>query len=79
MPDMTPSDLRATRHALGLSAAGLATLLGVQDGRTVRRWEAGEREIPGPVHVLLDSILQSRAVRRYFGLSLPEDGKSQPD
>jgi transcriptional regulator with XRE-family HTH domain len=50
----TPADLKAARHALGLSADGLARMVRVEDGRTVRRWEAGEREIPGPVTVLME-------------------------
>lgn len=70
---MTPTDLKSFRHSLGLSAEGFARLVNVSDGRTVRRWEAGQRDIPGPVVVLLSAIMDSRAVRRYFGLSLPED------
>jgi hypothetical protein len=64
----TPAELRAARAALGLSAEGLARMVLVEDGRTVRRWEAGDHVIPGPVSVLLeiamdflrqrDSILQ---------------------
>ena len=50
---MTPTEFRRIRHALGLSAQGLARLLQVSDGRTVRRWEAGDRDIPGPVRVLM--------------------------
>ena len=50
---MTPTEFKAIRHALGLSAQGLARALGVSDGRTVRRWEAGDRDIPGPVRVLM--------------------------
>ncbi|MGB7098915.1 MAG: hypothetical protein WBD95_09120 [Xanthobacteraceae bacterium] len=50
----TPADLKAARHALGLSAEGLARAVRVEDGRTVRRWEAGEREIPGPVTGLME-------------------------
>jgi len=51
---MTPDEFREIRHALRLSTNHLARLLGVADGRTVRRWEAdpsrpGAREIPGPV------------------------------
>lgn len=46
---MTPTEFKAIRHVLGLSAQGLARALGVSDGRTVRRWEAGDRGIPGPV------------------------------
>lgn len=70
---MKPADLKSARHALGLSAGGFASLVNVSDGRTVRRWEAGERDIPGPVVVLTKALMTSREVRRYFGLSLPGD------
>lgn len=66
---MTPAELKSIRHSLGLSAEGLARLVGVESGRTVRRWEAGDRDIPGPVRVLLTSIMASAAVRRYFGMT----------
>ena len=66
---MLPDELRVIRGALGLSAEGLAALLQVQSGRTVRRWEAGEREVPGPVAVILKALAESQAVRRYFGVS----------
>jgi transcriptional regulator with XRE-family HTH domain len=49
-----PEQLQAARRALGLSAEGLARMVRVESGRTVRRWEAGEREIPGPVTVLME-------------------------
>ena len=39
-------------------------------GRTVRRWESGERDIPGPVTVIVRALMDSRAVRRHFGLSI---------
>lgn len=51
---MTSAELKAKRHALGLSAEGFARLVRVQSGRTVRKWEAGDRDIPGPVTVILD-------------------------
>lgn len=63
---MTPADLKAARHALGLSAEGFAKLMGVESGRTVRRWEAGERDIPGPVQILTKALVESAAVRKYF-------------
>ena len=53
----TPTELRAARHALGLSAEGLARMVRVESGRTVRRWESGEREIPGPVAALIETAL----------------------
>ena len=51
---MTPAELKAKRHALGLSASGLAAALkmkGKGAGRTVRRWEAGTQDIPGYVEL----------------------------
>ena len=45
---MTADEYRTALKALGLTQAGAARLLGV-DERTSRRWARGEREIPGPV------------------------------
>lgn len=75
---MTPTELRTGRHALGLSAEGLARLVQVESGRTVRRWEAGERDIPGPVTVIVGALMESRAVRRHFGLALDGDEAAAP-
>lgn len=65
---MTPAEFKSARHALGLSAEGLAKLVQVQSGRTVRRWESGDSDIPGPVVVLVQALMESRQVRRHFGL-----------
>jgi DNA-binding transcriptional regulator YiaG len=69
---MTPAQLKKARHALGLSADGFARLIGIKSGRTVRRWESGEREIPGPVANLTDlyvagreGLLLSRMTRQF--------------
>lgn len=59
---MTPAEFRHIRHALGLSTEGLARVLSVHSGRTVRRWEAGDRNIPGPVRVLM-LILSSGVIK----------------
>jgi DNA-binding transcriptional regulator YiaG len=72
---MTPADFKSARHALGLSAEGFAKLVRVQSGRTVRRWESGDSDIPGPVTVLLTAALESAAVRNYFGLTLRDNGR----
>ncbi len=73
-PDpMTAADLRTARAALGLSAEGFARLVRVQSGRTVRRWEAGDQDIPGPVQVLTEALMASRAVRRHFALAIEGD------
>lgn len=53
----TPEALKNARAALGLSADALARIVRVEDGRTVRRWEAGEREIPGPVIVIMETAM----------------------
>ena len=50
---LTPAEFREARQKLGLSQEQLSQLLQVGSGRTVRRWEAGERDIPGPVVVLM--------------------------
>lgn len=70
---LTPDELKAARKALGLTADGFAKWVQVADGRTVRRWEAGDRDIPGPVQVLVVAALESRAVRQHFGLRDPEE------
>ena len=49
---MTPDELRAALTRLGLTQSGAARLLHVEP-RTVRRWIAGDRDIPGPAVVLL--------------------------
>lgn len=59
---MTPREFYKIRHALGYSAQGMADLLGVKAGRTVRRWENGDRDIPGPVvhlvRLLNENVIQ---------------------
>lgn len=50
---MKPADLvRSTRAALGLSAEGFARAVHAASGRTVRRWEATDSDVPGSVVVL---------------------------
>lgn len=66
---MTPADLKSLRHSLGLSADGFARLVRVASGRTVRRWEDGSQDIPGPVVALSEALRESAAVRRHFGLT----------
>jgi len=70
---MTPTDLREIRKSLGLSAEAFARIVRVQGGRTVRRWEAGERDIPGPVQVIAEGLRDSAAVRDYLGVHASAD------
>ena len=66
---MTPSELKSLRHALGLSAEGMARFLKVKSGRTVHRWESGERDIPGSVIVLLAAMRDDQRIREHFSPS----------
>jgi DNA-binding transcriptional regulator YiaG len=53
-----PGDvLHVAIAASGLSARAFAALLEV-DERTVRRWKASDREIPGPVLVICKAIIR---------------------
>ena len=56
---MSPSAFKSARRTLNLSVEGCADLLrlGAHGGDTVRRWERGARDIPGPVVVLLELLL----------------------
>ena len=61
---MTPKQFKEARHTLGLSVAKMAEALSDPDGdstavnpRTIRRWEAGEREISSPAIVEVYALL----------------------
>jgi DNA-binding transcriptional regulator YiaG len=47
LPTMTPDELRAIRAELGLTQKEVAIKLGAALD-TVKKWEQGKREIPGP-------------------------------
>lgn len=68
--ELTPSELKSRRKALGLSAEGLARFLRLKAGRTVRRWEDGSQDIPAAAEMLLDVIVQFPDVREYFAAQL---------
>ncbi len=76
---MTPEELKSIRRSLSLSAEAFAKLVRVESGRTVRRWEAAEREIPGPVVVIAEGLRDSRTVRRYFGVAIESDPTSKSE
>jgi DNA-binding transcriptional regulator YiaG len=56
---MTNHEYRDLLTALGLTQAGAARLLGV-DERTSRRWAAGERDIPPPAARFLRFLLEAK-------------------
>lgn len=53
---MTPTTFKAIRERAGLTQSGLAALLRISDKRTIRRYETGEREISGPVSLLMELL-----------------------
>lgn len=63
---MKPSELRAIREGLGLSAAGLAEALGLakHGGRTVRRWEAGSLPISRRTELAVKALASDRLKQR---------------
>jgi DNA-binding transcriptional regulator YiaG len=56
---MQPHEVRAARHALGMTQAQLADALRMaKDGaRAVRRWETGAQPITGPASVAIEAML----------------------
>ena len=54
---MTGEEIKQARLSLGLTLDEFAQLIRVSSGRTVRKWENNEREIPGPVSVLTELFL----------------------
>lgn len=58
---LQPHEFRAAREALGLTQADLGKAL-ESDTRTVQRWEAGERAVPGPVRVALRCMARLQAL-----------------
>lgn len=59
---MDGEQFRQAREVLGMTQAELAHKVGVKPGkhmdRTVRRWERGERKVPGSVAILVEQMLR---------------------
>lgn len=64
---MTAPELREARRRLGLTGAALAAVL-ESDLRTIKRWESGERGIPGPAIAMVKLLLASMEARCALGL-----------
>lgn len=58
---MTPAEMRDIREAAGLTQSELAQFFRLSGSRTIRRYEMGEREPPGPV-ILLYELLRTGAI-----------------
>lgn len=67
---MTPKQLKANRKKLGFSARQMAKQLGVPGewaDRTIRRWEVDGNDVPGPVAVSVQFMIDvhtGKLVRR---------------
>lgn len=59
---MDAEQFRQAREVLGMTQTELAYKVGVKPGkhmdRTVRRWEKGERKVPGSVAALVEMLLR---------------------
>ena len=59
---MDAEQFRQAREVLGMTQTELAYRVGVKPGkymdRTVRRWEKGERKVPGSVALLIEQMLR---------------------
>ena len=64
---MTPAELKTIRARAGLTQSGLAAVLRIEDNRTIRRYEAGDRAISGPVSILLEMLDAGELPARYRG------------
>lgn len=53
---MNPTTFKAIRERAGLTQSGLAARLRISDLRTIRKWEKGEREVSGPVSILMELL-----------------------
>lgn len=67
---MTPDEFKAARMRLGMSQNDMADFLGIASDRTVRRWEEGEKDIPGPVLLVLELIFNVPGVVEYLELDI---------
>lgn len=75
---MTPKQFRRARKMLGLSQPELAELLEIATDRNIRRWEAGQQDIPGPVLLCLELMTEVPEVREYLDLDWL-DGESREE
>lgn len=62
MEPVTPNQFKEARCKLGFTQLemGVALRLTGDQARTVRRWEAGEREISGPVSLAVEYLLAAQ-------------------
>ena len=68
MVDMKPQEFKSIRHSYGLSVEGMAHMVGVESGRTIRRWEDGSRPIAMSARIILGLAKEYKVVRAYLGI-----------
>jgi len=56
---MTPEKFKTGRVTLGLTQDALGVFLGISM-RQIRRYENGESEIPGPLAILIDILIDRK-------------------
>ena len=56
---MTPEKFKTGRLALGLTQDALGAFLNIST-RQVRRYEKGKSEIPGPLAILIDILIDKK-------------------
>ena len=62
---MTPEHFRTIRTSLGLSLAQLAAIIRIEDIRTIRRYERGERSVSGPITVLMEMLEEAKSLHPF--------------
>lgn len=62
---MTGDEVRRIREASGLSLAGMARVLRIDDRSTIHRWERGDRAVSGPASILLELLDAGELPERY--------------
>jgi transcriptional regulator with XRE-family HTH domain len=55
---MTPTQFKDARKALGLTQKECAKALGLKTSRAIRQYQTGERQVSGPVAVLVAMLLE---------------------
>jgi transcriptional regulator with XRE-family HTH domain len=55
---VTPTQFKDARIALGLSQNAMAKSLGLKTSRAIRQYQTGERQVSGPVAVLVAMLLE---------------------
>jgi DNA-binding transcriptional regulator YiaG len=74
---MSPEEFKRARLELGMSQNDIAEFLGVASDRTIRRWEEGAKDIPGPVLLVMELIFNVPEAAVYLDLHVQRQCKTQ--